>query len=122
MPRVVHFEINADDPERAVKFYQEVFGWKIKKWEGPMDYWLATTGPDDQPGINGGIMKRTHPQASTQNTVDVPSVDEFTKKVTERGGKVVVPKMPVPGVGYMAYCADTEGNVFGIMQEDPTAK
>ena len=122
MPRVVHFEINADDPERAVKFYQEVFGWKIKKWEGPMDYWLATTGPDDQPGINGGIMKRTDPQASTQNTVDVPSVDEFTKKVTERGGKVVVPKMPVPAVGYMAYCADTEGNVFGIMQEDPTAK
>ncbi len=122
MPRVVHFEINTDDPERAVKFYQEVFDWKIKKWEGPMDYWLVMTGPDDQPGINGGIMKREDPQASTYNTVDVPSVDEFSKKITQHGGKVVVPKMAVPGVGYMAYCADTEGNVFGIMQEDPTAK
>jgi predicted enzyme related to lactoylglutathione lyase len=122
MRRVVHFEINADDPERAVKFYQKVFGWKIEKWNGPVDYWLVMTGPNDQPGINGGIMKRMNPEASTYNTVDVPSVDEFTKKITEQGGKVAVPKMAVPGVGYMAYCADTEGNIFGIMQEDPTAK
>jgi len=122
MLRVVHFEINADDPERAAKFYQEIFGWKIKKWEGPIDYWLVTTGSEGQPGINGGIMKRMNPQASTYNTVDVPSVDEFSKKITEHGGKVVVPKTAVPGVGYVAYCADTEGNVFGIMQEDPTAK
>jgi predicted enzyme related to lactoylglutathione lyase len=122
MLRIVHFEINADDPERAVKFYQEVFGWKIKKWDGPIDYWLVTTGPDNQPGINGGIMKREDPQASTYNTVDVPSVDEFTKKITQNGGKIVVPKMAVPGVGWVAYCADTEGNVFGIMEEDPTAK
>ncbi|KPL03001.1 MAG: glyoxalase [candidate division Zixibacteria bacterium SM1_73] len=122
MLRVVHFEINADDPERAAKFYQEIFGWKIKKWEGPIDYWLVTTGPEGQPGINGGIMKRMNPQASTYNTVDVPSVDELSKKITEHGGKVVVPKTAVPGVGYVAYCADTEGNVFGIMQEDATAK
>jgi predicted enzyme related to lactoylglutathione lyase len=120
--RVVHFEINADDPERAVKFYQEVFGWEIKKWTGPIDYWLVMTGPDNQPGINGGIMKRMNPQASTYNTVDVPSVDEFSKKVVNHGGKVILSKTVVPGVGYMAYCADTEGNVFGIMQEDPTAK
>lgn len=122
MPRVVHFEINSDDPERAVKFYQKVFGWKIEKWNGPVDYWLVTTGLKDQPGINGGIMKRMNPQASTYNTVDVPSVDEFTKRIVESGGKVVVPKMAVPGVGYMAYCADTEDNVFGIMQEDPKAR
>jgi uncharacterized protein len=122
MPRVVHFEINSDDPERAVKFYQKVFGWKIEKWNGPVDYWLVNTGPKDQPGINGGITKRMNPQASTYNTVDVPSVDEFTKRIVESGGKVVVPRMAVPGVGYMAYCADTEGNVFGIMQEDPEAR
>jgi len=122
MPRVGHFEINADDPERVVKFYQKVFGWKIEKWNGPVAYWLVTTGPNDQPGINGGIMKRMNPQASTYNTVDVPSVDEFTKRIAESGGKVVVPKMAEPGVGYMAYCADTEGNVFGIMQEDPEAR
>ncbi|OGC85301.1 MAG: glyoxalase [candidate division Zixibacteria bacterium RBG_16_43_9] len=122
MLRVVHFEINADDPERVVKFYQKVFGWKIEKWSGPVDYWLVTTGPNDQPGINGGIMKRMNPQSSTYNTVDVPSVDEFTKRIVESGGKVVAPRMAVPGVGYMAYCADTEGNVFGIMQEDVSAK
>lgn len=122
MLRMVHFEINADDPERAVKFYQKTFGWEIKKWNGPVDYWLVTTGPNDQPGINGGIMKRMNPQATTYNTVDVPSVDQLTKKIVENGGKVIVPKMAVPGVGWMAYCADTEGNVFGIMQEDPKAK
>jgi hypothetical protein len=122
MLRIVHFEINADDPERAVRFYQRVFGWKIDKWAGPVDYWLVTTGEESQPGINGGIMKRMSPQASTYNTVDVPSVDKFTRKITEEGGKIVVPKMAVPGVGYMAYCADTEGNVFGIMEEDPKAK
>ena len=65
MPRVVHFEIHADDPERAVNFYQDVFGWQIVKWEGPQDYWLITTGPDDEPGINGGLMKRSDPSAST---------------------------------------------------------
>jgi predicted enzyme related to lactoylglutathione lyase len=67
-------------------------------------------------------MKRMSPQASTYNTVDVPSVDEFVRKITENGGKVIVPKFAVPGVGYMAYCADTEGNVFGIMEEDTSAK
>jgi predicted enzyme related to lactoylglutathione lyase len=88
MRRVVHFEINADDLERAVKFYQKVFGWKIEKWNGPVDYWLVMTGPNDQPGINGGIMKRMNLEASTYNTVDVPSVDEFTKKITEQGGRL----------------------------------
>ena len=122
MLRVVHFEINADDPERAVKFYQQVFGWEIKKWNGPIDYWLVMTGPTDQPGIDGGIMKRMNPEATTYNTVNVPSVDEFSKKITEHGGKIVAPKMAVPGVGYMAYCTDTEGNIFGIMQEDTTAR
>ena len=122
MPRVVHFEIHADDPERAVKFYQDVFGWKIAKWEGPQDYWLITTGPDDEPGINGGLMKRMDPSASTWNTVEVPSVDEFTAKIVESGGKVVVPKTAIPGVGYQAYCQDTESNVFGLHETDESAQ
>jgi predicted enzyme related to lactoylglutathione lyase len=122
MPRVVHFEIHADDPERAVKFYQKVFGWEIVKWEGPQDYWLITTGPDDEPGINGGLMKRMDPSASTWNFIEVPSVDEFTAKVVESGGKVVVPKTAIPGVGYQAYCQDTEGNVFGVHQIDESAQ
>ena len=77
MPRVAHFEIHADQPERAIKFYTNVFDWTIEKWNGPQDYWLITTGEEDQPGINGGLMKRMDPQASTYNSIDVPSVDEF---------------------------------------------
>jgi len=117
--RVIHFEITADDPGRAVKFYEKVFGWKIDKW-GAMDYWLATTGPDNQPGINGAIMTR-ETQRTTVNTIDVSSVDEFAKKIVDAGGKVVTPKTAIPGVGYFAYCVDTEGNVFGIMENDTKA-
>ncbi len=58
MPRVVHFEIHAADPNRAVNFYQTLFGWTFQKWEGPMEYWLITTGPNEQPGINGGLVQR----------------------------------------------------------------
>jgi hypothetical protein len=119
VPRVIHFEITADDPGRAVKFYEKVFGWKIDKW-GAMDYWLATTGPDNQPGINGAIMTR-ETQRTTVNTIDVSSVDEFAKKIVDAGGKVVTPKTAIPGVGYFAYCVDTEGNVFGIMENDTKA-
>ncbi len=121
MLRVSHFEFGADDPERAVKFYEKAFGWKIKKWEGPIDYWLVMTGEKDTAGIDGGIMKRTNHE-TTIVTIDVPSVDEFTKRIEEAGGKIVKPKGAVPGVGYFAYCADTEGNVFGIMEEDREAK
>ena len=121
MLRVTHFEISVDDPERAIKFYTDAFGWEIKKWEGPMDYWLIMTGPKDQPGIDGGLMKREHPGASTTNTIDVPSVDEFISKITEADGKIVAPKQSIPGVGYFAYCQDTEGNTFGIMEEDTSA-
>jgi predicted enzyme related to lactoylglutathione lyase len=127
MPRVVHFEVHADNPERAVKFYREVFGWELVKWEGPQDYWLITTGPDDEPGINGGLMRRQgeiDAQAVTAYvcTVDVPSVDEYVEKTTQGGGSVAVPKMAVPGVGWLAYCKDTEGNLLGLMASDPDAK
>jgi len=119
MPRVIHFEIPADDPSRAVKFYEDVFSWKISKW-GSIDYWLATTG-HSEPGINGAIMSK-ETQKATVNTIDVPSVEEFAKKITDAGGKVVTPKTTIPGVGYFAYCLDTEGNVFGIMENDPKSR
>lgn len=121
MPRVVHFEISADEPERAVKFYSDVFGWNAEKWGGPKDYWLVTTGGDEQPGINGGVFKREGP-VNFVNTIDVPSVEDFAARVTESGGRVVVPKMAIPGVGYLVYCQDTESNVFGIMQGDEAAQ
>ncbi len=121
MQRVVHFEINADDPQRAVDFYKDVFDWEFQKWDGPVDYWLATTGEKEAPGIDGAITPRNGAMR-TVNTVDVGSVDDFTKKVTDAGGTVIQEKNAVPGVGWFAYCADTEGNVFGLMEEDETAK
>ena len=121
MPRVVHFEIQADDPERANAFYQKVFGWQAIKWSGGAeDYWLLQTGPDDQPGINGGLLRRKG-MVGYVNTVKVESVDDTLRAVQTEGGTVVVPKMAVPHVGWLAYCKDTEDNIFGIMQDDPAA-
>lgn len=122
MPRVVHFEIHAEQPERAVAFYSQIFGWDIQKWEGPMPYWLVSTGPDGTLGINGGICQRMDPATTTVNTVDVPSVDEYVAKITAHGGRIAMPKMAIPGVGWLAYLIDTEGNTFGIMQADRGAK
>src|SRR5262249_19291055 len=122
MARVVHFEIPADEPERAIEFYTKVFDWKIQKWGGDEDYWLLMTGSDGQPGINGGLMRRTAPYTGVTNSIDVPSVDEFMAKVWEGGGKVISSKITLPGVGYIAYCQDTEGNLFGIFQEAHTVQ
>ena len=120
MARVIHFEIPVNDPDRAIKFYTNVFGWKIEKWPGPMEYWLVNSGDAKAPGINGGIMKRGNVQ--TTNTLGVDSLDDSVKAVTKAGGKLVMPKTPIPGVGYFAYCEDPEGNLFGVMQADPGAK
>ncbi len=122
MPRVIHFELPADDPDRAVAFYSGVFNWKIEKWAGPEDYWLITTGSATQPGIDGAITRRQEPLSTVINSIDVPSVDDFVNKIVDNGGRVVLPKMPVPGVGYVAYCQDTEGNTFSIMQADESAR
>jgi predicted enzyme related to lactoylglutathione lyase len=123
LPKVIHFEIPADDPERAVNFYKKVFGWKIDKYGvGDMNYWLVTTGDNQEPGINGAIAEKDESHPSTINTVSVPSFEVAISKIEEAGGKVLMPKMAVPGVGYMTYCRDTEGNIFGIMQTDPVAK
>jgi predicted enzyme related to lactoylglutathione lyase len=127
MPRVIHFEIVADKPERAMKFYKQVFGWEFNKWDGPQDYWLVKTGEDSQPGINGGLTPKMNQQSSgtggrVTNTIDVPSVDDFSKKISMEGGKVVQPKMAIPGIGYLAICEDTEGISFGIIENDRNAK
>ncbi len=121
MPRVIHFEIAAEDPKRAKAFYEKVFGWKIKKWGGSVGYWLITTGKKKEAGIDGAIMKREKKE-STINTVNVPSHDEFAKKIKAAGGKQVSKKTKIPGVGIFSYCQDTEGNVFGILESfpDPT--
>ncbi|MCA1633252.1 MAG: VOC family protein [Acidobacteria bacterium] len=122
MPRVIHFEISADEAERALKFYSEVFDWKTQKWEGPEDYWLVMTG-EGGPGINGGLYRRHEGMSFNThvNTIDVPSVEDYLARVEAAGGKRVTGKITLPGVGYLAYCQDTEGNTFGIMQADSAA-
>ncbi len=117
--RPVHFEIPAASPERAIAFYEKVFGWKFQKWEGPMEYWLISTG--DGPGIDGGLMPRRDPAQPCVNTINVANVDESLAAIESSGGICVVPKMPVPGVGWLAYCKDLDGHIFGIMQNDPQA-
>lgn len=122
MTRVVHFELNVKDIEKAIKFYENVFDWKFEKWEGPMDYWLIMTGDEDEPGIDGGLGLEEENFPSVVNTVDVDNVDEVVKKVEANGGTILSPKHAVPGVGWLAYIQDSEGIVTGIMQEDINAK
>ena len=120
MPRPVHFEIPVDDPDRAIHFYQTMFGWKFQKWEGPTPYWLISTGKDE-PGIDGGLLPRRDPKQPCVNTINVPDIDASIALADKSGGKCVVPKMPIPGVGWLAYCKDPDGNMFGMMQNDPSA-
>ena len=125
MPSVVHFEIPADDVERAQKFYTELFGWKIEKYTGPfsMDYWMVMTAAEKgEKALDGGMMKRQHPEQPITIYVDVPSIDDYTDKVKKLGGQMAFPKTAVPGVGYFAACLDTEKNVFALWQNDPNAQ
>ena len=117
MARVIHFELPADKPERAVKFYEGLFGWKIDKWDGPVDYWLVTTGEEGEPGINGAIKDKATPESVTCNTLGVDSIDVYFNKVKGAGGQVLTEKMEIPGIGWHGYCKDTEGNIVGLMEE-----
>ena len=125
MGRVIHFEIHCDKPDRGMQFYQSLFGWSFNRF-GDNEYWVVITGDDSEPGINGGLMRRRHAvdgQAVIAYvcTISVDDVDATALKVASHGGEVVVPKMAIPGVGWLIYCKDTESNVFGIMQNDPDA-
>jgi len=122
IPKIVHFEINADDPARAKKFYENIWNWKIEKWEGPMEYWTIEAGKDDEEGINGGLQKREESDDQIFNYIKVSSVDEIKTKIEENGGSIVSPKITVPGIGYFYMFKDTEGNKLGVMEEDEYAK
>ena len=118
---IVCFEIPADDPERAKKFYSKLFGWKMNPLPQMADYWhIATGGPDDSP--DGGLMKRMHPTHTITNYVNLPSVTRFMAKVQKLGGSICKPKTVVPGMGYFAICQDTEDNTFAIWEMKKTAK
>jgi predicted enzyme related to lactoylglutathione lyase len=129
VPRPIHFEIHAADPERVQAFYRTLFGWQFQAWAGPMDYWLITTGPATEPGINGGLVRRRGAAPADGQavnayvcTVDVPNVDATLAALAAAGGTLALPKMAVPGVGWLAYVKDPDGNICGIMQADSAAK
>ena len=100
MPRPVHFEIQAESTDRAIKFYTELFGWTFSQW-GQEKYWLITTGEKGTPGIDGGLLPRPVPGAPAPMaavnafvcTVDVADLDATLAKVGELGGTIVVPRM-----------------------------
>ncbi len=132
MNRIVHFEIHADNPERAATFYTEVFGWDIQKWDSPdMEYWVVMTAEKDstEPGINGGLLRR--PSALPDEvcgsnafvcTIQVEDYDEVAAKIEQAGGKVAMPKFALAGMAWQGYFFDTEGNTFGLHQADANAK
>jgi predicted enzyme related to lactoylglutathione lyase len=128
MPRVIHFEIHATNPLELIPFYESLFGWTLTRFIPEVEYWTIVTGTDDQPGINGGLVKRQGPapvEMQSVNgsvcTVQVESVDQILTKNAELGGSVALPKMPIPGIGWLAYIKDLDGNILGIMNPDPSA-
>ena len=131
MSRVVHFEIQADDVERAKAFYAAVFDWTYQDWSGVSGatYWGVVTGPDDQLGINGGLLRRPAPAPAAEQgtnafvcTIGVGDYDETERRILAAGGRVALPKMALTGMAWQGYYLDPEGNTFGIHQPDPEAR
>ncbi len=117
---IAHMEIPADDIDRAKNFYAELFGWEFKEF-GESGYWLFSIERGTKP-LGGGMMKRMRPEESIVNYFDIPSIDEYSDKVTSLGGKIVVEKTSIPEMGYYCVCKDTEGNAFGLWEENKNAK
>jgi uncharacterized protein len=127
MGRPVHFEIHAEDLDRASTFYSAVFGWTVTPFQ-PGFYSLITTGPDEAPGINGGMIKRQGPPPAEGApvfgyvcTIDCEDLDATLALAFEKGASEALARQAIPGVGWLAYVKDTEGNILGIMQNDPSA-
>jgi predicted enzyme related to lactoylglutathione lyase len=120
MHRPVHFEYHSSDPEKTNAFFKDIFGWEVSKFPGPVEYFLVKTGAS-QPGIDGGVMRSKDGQPRTINTIEVENVDACLLKIQAAGGQVCLPKMAIPGVGWLAYAMEPMGNLFGIMHSDPSA-
>jgi uncharacterized protein len=121
MNRFTHFELASNDLEKTAAFYRDVFGWQIQKWDGPVDYWMITTGDSSTAGINGGLMQTDENFKGTINTIEVDDIDAAIAKVQAHGGELVLPKDAIPGVGYQAYFKDNSGIIVGLHQADPQA-
>jgi predicted enzyme related to lactoylglutathione lyase len=131
MSRLVHFEIQADDVERAKAFYAAAFDWSFTDWSQVTGstYWGIITGPEDQPGINGGLLQRPVPAPGPAQgtnayvcTMQIEDYDATEQRILNAGGQVALPKMAMTGMAWQGYYLDTEGNTFGIHQPDPEAK
>lgn len=127
MGRVTHFEIQAENCQRAIHFYSQLLGWQFTQW-GTHDYWLICAGDSGTPGIDGGLLPRRGGAPVDMAAVNafvctaaVNSLDECFVKLVTLGGQVAVTKMPIPGIGWLGYAKDTEGNIFGMMQADASA-
>jgi uncharacterized protein len=121
MGRVVHFEIHASDLDRAERFYRDVFGWQVQKFDGPIDYRLLNTGPNTEAGIDGALVERRAPAdgdgvIAYVCTIHVEDIRATEQKVKDAGGEQVVDRHEIPDVGQLSYFKDTEGNIFGAMQ------
>lgn len=118
MPTIVHFDVPAEDLERASKFYTDLFGWKIERMPGPMEYYgIMTEDLNGRPALSGGMGPKQPGDVGMVNYVGVDSVERYIKKVEKAGGKVLMPRTEVPGYGFLAVCVDPEGNKFGLWEE-----
>jgi len=120
---LAHFSINADDVERARGFYEKVFGWKFAAWGPPGFYMIEAK---DSP-VLGSLQGRRdlvakQPTIGFECTMGVPSIDKTEKAVKAAGGKVIMERSVIVGVGTLMFFQDTEGNVFGAMQYDSAAE
>ncbi|HDQ07755.1 MAG TPA: VOC family protein [Methanoculleus sp.] len=123
MATIVHFDLPADDTERAKTFYSSLFGWTFELAPGWEDFYFITTAAGDgSPGVGGGMGRRGAPGQNITNYIGVASVDSCLGDVVRLGGKVLLGKTAVQKFGYLAVCEDTEGNTFGLWEEDPGAK
>jgi predicted enzyme related to lactoylglutathione lyase len=122
MPRISYLDFSADDPDRAVNFYSNVFGWQINKWDGPKEYWEIKTGESNEPGIDGGLSKREKIGEWTTPFINIPSIDQYIGKIESNGGKIIEPKTAIPSIGYTLLFKDTESNTIGLFEENKEAK
>jgi predicted enzyme related to lactoylglutathione lyase len=127
MPNVSHFAINADDVPRARRFYERVFGWTFSAWGPPKFYMIDTHGDGEAAGIRGSLQGRRElvpgkRMIGFECTINVPSIDATASAVLAAGGRVVLQKSIIVGVGALMFFEDTEGNVFGAMQPDSQAE
>jgi len=120
MVRVTHFDLPADNPEELKKFYERVFDWNFDKWSDPTntnDYWFINTGTDKH-GINGGMAKKKDSSDQISNTISVSNIDHYIKRIEDNGGEILLQKMRLDNVGWLASFKDPQGNKFTLLQAD----